>query len=179
MEDPHYALVAYIKNPVGLFVEQLRRDLHPELGHLPAHVTVLPPRPLRGTEEEAISLIRHVAGEFAPFDLGMGEVETFVPSTPTVFIRVARSAYRMRELHDRMNQDSLGYDEPWPYMPHLTIAKLESIERVEQAIGDARERWEGFPGERVVHIDRITFVRGCGPNTWADLVDFPLGNTTK
>ena len=37
----------------------------------------------------------------------MGDVETFLPLTPTVFIRVARGAYRMRELHDRMNRERI------------------------------------------------------------------------
>lgn len=179
MEAPHYALVAYIKDPVGLFVEQLRRDLHPELGHLSAHVTVLPPRPLFGTEEEADVLLSEVASRYTPFQLQMGEVETFVPATPTVFIRVAHAAYRMRELHDELNKGPLWYDEPWPYMPHLTIAKLESVDRVMDVIDDARRRWAEFQGPRVVQVERMTFVRGCGPNTWTDLSDYPLGDSSR
>ena len=46
MESPYYSLVAYVSNPVGQFVESLRRELQPEQGHLPAHLTVLPPRQL-------------------------------------------------------------------------------------------------------------------------------------
>ena len=49
-QKQRYALVAYVRNPVGEFVESLRRELHPELPHLAAHVTLLPPRFLAGTE---------------------------------------------------------------------------------------------------------------------------------
>src|SRR5260370_41662806 len=44
MLKPRYALVAYVKSPAGEFVETLRRELHPALPHMPAHLTILPPR---------------------------------------------------------------------------------------------------------------------------------------
>ena len=48
-----YALVSYIPDPLRRFLDDLRRELVP--GCVPAaHVTVLPPRPLSGTVEEAI-----------------------------------------------------------------------------------------------------------------------------
>jgi hypothetical protein len=43
MQNPRYALVAYVRSPVGEFIENLRRELHPDLPHLSAHLTILPP----------------------------------------------------------------------------------------------------------------------------------------
>ena len=37
MQNPHYALVAYVRHPVGDFVENVRKELHPELPLTPAH----------------------------------------------------------------------------------------------------------------------------------------------
>jgi 2'-5' RNA ligase len=173
MDSPQYALVAYVRNPVGIFVEQLRREIHPEHGHLPAHVTVLPPRPLRGTEGEALAAVSRFASAQPAFEIGLGEVESFIPSTPTIFIRVARAAYRMRELHDAMNAGALEYKEPWPYMPHMTIAKLNCTTDVEQVIETARQRWLSYPGSRQVPIDNLAFVRGSG-HTWFDIAQFSL-----
>ncbi len=90
-------------------MEDLRRELHPEHAHLPTHLTVLPPRPLQGSEEDAVSMLRQLAAKVAPFQVGLGEVESFLPITPTVFIRVSFAGYRMRELHDLMNRDPLAY----------------------------------------------------------------------
>ena len=45
-----YATVAYVRSPVGIFVEELRRDLHPAHTHADAHVTILPPRTLSGAD---------------------------------------------------------------------------------------------------------------------------------
>ncbi len=55
-----YAVVAYVRSPVGIFVEELRRELHPAHTHADAHLTVLPPRPLSGTEEQAVAALTEV-----------------------------------------------------------------------------------------------------------------------
>src|SRR3954462_8281231 len=102
-KPPQYALVAYLREPVGQFVEQLRGQLYPEHAHLAAHVTVLPPRELRGTEDDAIRGLQLAIGRFAAFNVELGEVESFAPVTPTVFIRVAKSAHRFRDMHVAFN----------------------------------------------------------------------------
>src|SRR6478736_1691896 len=103
MGNRHYALVAYVRNPVGEFVEKLRRELHPELPHLAAHLTILPPRLLRGSESNVVQALREACREAEPFEVTLGEVETFIPVTATVFIRVAHGAIRMQQLHDLLN----------------------------------------------------------------------------
>jgi 2'-5' RNA ligase len=173
MESLQYALVAYVRSPIGAFVEQLRREIHPEHAHLAAHVTVLPPRPLLGSEEDAVRDVERIASTHAAFNIGMGEVESFVPSTPTIFIRVARAAYRMRELHDQINKGGLRYEEPWPYMPHLTIAKLNCVSDAQELIETARQRWHEYRGSKDVRIDNLAFVRGSG-HTWFDIAQFSL-----
>ncbi|HLH07694.1 MAG TPA: 2'-5' RNA ligase family protein [Terriglobales bacterium] len=175
METVRYALVAYIRNALGEFVENLRSELHPPHAHLPAHITILPPRCLRGTEQEALEQVEAVCQGANPFIVELGEVETFMPVTPTVFIRVAHAAYRMRELHDQMNRASLWAEENWPYMPHLTIAKLETIEAAQEAENTARERWSTFRGSRLVCIEELTFVREASEERWTDLAPVPLG----
>ncbi|MDR3764914.1 MAG: 2'-5' RNA ligase family protein [Acidobacteriota bacterium] len=168
-----YALVAYIRNALGEFVEGLRREVHPPHSHLPTHLTVLPPRPISGSEEEAIVMLRQASAGMSAFQMELGEVESFLPITPTVFIRVAHAGYRMRELHDQFNQTPLAYNEPLPYMPHVTVAKLDDNERAAEVLSISKQRWLAFPGSHAVTIDRLTFVRGR-EHTWLDLADIPL-----
>jgi 2'-5' RNA ligase len=172
-----YALVAYVKAPVGEFVERLRGELHPALSHLPAHLTVLPPRPLQGTEEEARQVVESVCRQASPFEVLLGEVETFVPVTPTVFLRVAHAAYRLRELHDQLNRNALQAEEPWPYMPHLTIVKMSTEEEAGSAFEVAQKRWSQYQGSRRVLIEELTFVREAPGDTWEDLAPVPLGGS--
>jgi len=177
MEKPRYALVAYVKNAVGEFVQNLRQELHPDLPHLPAHLTILPPRHLRGSELSALETLEDICSHVEPFEVVLGEAETFVPVTPTVFIRVAHAAYRMRELHDRLNAQALMSEEEWPYMPHLTIIKLATEEQAQRAYIVARDRWAEYKGSRRISIRELTFVREEQNNRWTDLAGFPLGRS--
>src|SRR5439155_21634833 len=105
-------------------IENLRRELHPDLPHLSAHLTILPPRPLQGTESAPLQLLERICGEAEPFEVTLGNVETFIPDTPTVYIRVTQGASRLRELHDQLNTQSLMFTEECCYMPHVTSVKM-------------------------------------------------------
>jgi hypothetical protein len=69
--------IRYVKGPAGEFVENLRRELHPDLPHLAAHLTLLPTR---------------ICSEAQPFEVALGDVETFTPATPTVYLRVSQGS---------------------------------------------------------------------------------------
>jgi len=177
MQAQRYALVSYVRSSVGRFVERLRKELHPDLPHLPAHLTILPPRQLQGSELFALQTQEELCSRSEPFEVELGEVETFVPVTPTVFIDVAHSGHLMHELHNRLNTQALAAVEEWPYMPHLTIAKMSSHELAEQAYLVARDRWAEFSGSRLVTLKELTFVREERENHWVDLAGLPLGRT--
>ena len=175
MQNARYALVAYLKSPAGEFVEKLRRELHPDLPHLAAHLSILPPRPLHGSESAALQVLDRICGAEEPFEVTLGCVETFVPVTPTVFIRVDAAASRMSELHRKLNTEQLQFQEEWPYIPHLTIVKMGSEPPARKAYQIARERWEEYAGSRRILLERLTFVREESPNCWVDLAPIQLG----
>ena len=177
MQKPRYALVGYVKNSAGEFVENLRRELHPDLPHLAAHLTILPPRPLHGTESSALREIEHICSHEDPFEVDLGAVETFVPITPTVFIRIDGTYSRMCALHKRLNTGALAFHEEWPYIPHLTIVKMTTEPLAQNAFEIARERWAQYPGSRRILLEKLTFVREDAQNCWIDLAPIQLGRT--
>lgn len=168
-----YALVAYVRSELGQFVEELRRELHPMHAHLPTHMTVLPPRPLQGSEEDAAAMLQKMSAQVTPFEVALGEVESFLPVTPTVFIRVSYAGYKMRELHDLLNRDGLAYTESLPYMPHVTVAKLDDNARAQEVLQTSKIRWENYSGSHRILVNRLTFVRGSA-HTWTDLAEVAL-----
>lgn len=177
MQKTRYALVAYVKNAAGEFVEALRRELHPDLPHLAAHLTILPPRPLRTTESDALRQLECLCGNEEPFEVHLGTVETFIPLTPTVYIRVDGAASRMDELHRRLNSDELAFQEEWPYIPHLTIVKMSAEPAAQNALRLARGRWAEYVGSRRILVERLTFVREDAQNCWVDLAPIRLGRS--
>ena len=131
----------------------------------------------KAPEQEAVGLITQVCQKTAPFEVTLGEVESFIPLTPTVFIRVAGGAYRMRELHEEMNHGALAYREPWPYMPHLTIVKADELEEARKALEIARRRWAAYTDTRKTRLKSLSFVKGNG-DRWVNLVSIPFGGPT-
>lgn len=177
MQNPRYGLVGYVKGAAGVFVENLRRELHPDLPHLAAHLSLLPPRLLHGTETAALQLLERICGKAEPFEVALGDVESFTPVTPTVYIRVMQGASRMCELHGLLNTEVLECSEEWPYIPHLTIAKMAAGQPVERAFEVAREGWASYTGNRRILLERLSFVREDGQNCWLDLASVQLGRT--
>jgi 2'-5' RNA ligase len=174
MASSRYALVTYIRNPVGEFVEELRRELHPTTAHLAAHLSILPPRTLIGSEAAALEFLEEACSHAIPFSVELGDVQTFLPKTPTVFIEVKKAAARMRELHDQLCGRGLNCEESWPYTPHLTIVKTEHDEEARAAYAIAHERWAEFLGKRLVEVEELMFVRETD-NCWRDVAPVPLG----
>ena len=175
MQKLRYALVGYVKSPAGEFVENLRRELHPDLPHLAAHLTILPPRPLEGSESSALQVLERICGAAEPFEVTLGGVETFIPVTPTVFIRVDAAASRMCGLHKQLNTEALAFEEEWPYCPHLTIVKMGTAQLALNALKIAAERWAQYAGSRRILLERLTFVREDAQNHWVDLAPVMLG----
>jgi 2'-5' RNA ligase len=132
---------------------------------------------LSSSEPAAVEILEQFCRQVEPFEVSLGEVETFIPVTPTVFIRVAHAAYRMRELHDLLNIQGLQTQEEWPYMPHLTIVKMSSEDQAQYAYRAARTRWAEFDGSRCIEIRNLSFVREEAPSRWVDLAAIPLGSS--
>ena len=176
MQKPRYALVAYVRSPAGEFVENLRRELHPDLPHLAAHLTILPPRPLLGTESSALQVLERICGEAEPFEVTLGAVETFIPVTPTVFIRVDAAASRMCGLHGQLNTETLRV--PGRVALHPAPDHREDGQRAsgaQTAFKIASERWAQYSGSRRILLERLTFVREDAQNHWVDLAPVVLG----
>jgi 2'-5' RNA ligase len=169
MPPLRYAVVSYIQDPVGEFVRQMRDTLHPQLRHSAAHVSILPPRLLQGTEAELMQAFRRQCAREQAFAVELGEIDTFVPVTPTVFLRVMRGTESMREVHDRFNAGQLGGREDWPYVPHMTILKTMTFEEVDPARAIAQQQWASFRGSRVGWVRTLTFVRETESQSWVDL----------
>jgi hypothetical protein len=161
MPSSRYALVTYVRNPVGEFVEQLRRNSIPPWLTWPAHLTILPPRELVGNRSGRAGISGRSLQPRHPFDVELGDVETFLPTTPTVFIQVKRAAYRMRELHDQLAARVCAAGELALYSASHDLEDGKD-EQARAACWWRRERWAEFPGKRQVQVEELMFVRENG-----------------
>jgi 2'-5' RNA ligase len=168
-----FALVIYIPDPLGRFLDDLRRELVP--GCNPhAHVSVLPPRPLAVDWQIASEQVRQCAAARQPFEVALGAIRMF-PVTNVIYIELARGAGDLFEMHDAMNSDALEFAEPFQYHPHITVAQEIPVGMVADVDRRAKEMWDEYTGPRTFLAERTAFVQNTLKNCWIDLAESDLG----
>jgi 2'-5' RNA ligase len=168
-----FALVAYIPDPLGRFLDDLRVELTPDCKPH-AHVTILPPRPLHVDLTDTIRQIADDLKSAAPFWIELGEIEIFEASQ-VVYLGLARGASELRQLYGTLNCGCLKYNENFPYHPHITIGQNILPGDAPRLALIAKERWAKYQGPRGVDVSRLSFVQHVAPLIWADVAELPLG----
>jgi len=169
-----YALVIYVPDPLGRFLDDLRRALVPTCNPH-AHVSVLPPRPIAGDWRIAGEQVELTNATFEPFDIVLTGIEIF-PLTNVVYLELGQGAQQMYDLHAAMNSGALQFNEPFEYHPHITLAQEISAEDVKDIREKARAIWAAFDGPRSFRADRAAFVQNTMGNCWIDLAEYRLGS---
>jgi len=171
-----YALVIYVPDPLGRFLDDLRRDLVPDCNPH-AHVSVLPPRPLAVDWQVAGEQVRVCAGNWAPFEIVLERLRIF-PVTNVIYLELGKGAEEMFHIHAAMNAEALEFEEPFVYHPHITLAQEIPPGEVSRVNRRAQELWDGYQGPRSFRADRTAFVQNTLGNCWIDLAEFSLGAVT-
>lgn len=169
-----FALVTYTPDPLGPFLDRLRRELVPScFAH--AHVTILPPREIVCSEDEVVRQLRRSVHEFPPFRVELTGIEVFA-RTSVIYLGIGRGKNELRRMHDAFNRDALYFDEPHQYHPHVTLAQEISPDQVPALVQVAEKFWSEYRGPRTFELDALTFVQNTKGNQWLDLEEFPLGD---
>lgn len=168
-----YALVVYVPDPLGRFLDDLRRALVPDCNPH-AHVSVLPPRPIPGDWQVAREQVRATTANWAPFDIELTHIGVF-PMTNVVYLELGKGSAEMHDLHAAMNADALSFEEPFAYHPHITLAQEIPGDDVHTIRNRATEIWESFGGPRHFRAERTTFVQNTMGSCWVDLAEYALG----
>lgn len=168
-----FALVAYIPQPLGRFLDDLRMELTP--GCRPrAHVTVLPPRPLHHEVSETVHQLDEELKCAAPFRVDLGDIRIF-DTSHVVYLGVTHGYTELLRLYGALNCDCLSYAEPFPYHPHITLAQNVLAEEAARLAAVATERWAAYRGPRGFEVASLSFVQQVAPNVWADVAKVPVG----
>jgi 2'-5' RNA ligase len=168
-----FALVIYIPDPLGRFLDDLRRELVPHYNPH-AHVSVLPPRQLPSDWEAASGQARALTEGWPTFDVELTSVQVF-PATDVIYIGIGRGATELDRMHTALNSDVLAFPEPYLYHPHVTLAQEVSHDRVPELCERASRYWSEYRGSHVFRAERAMFVQNTVDNCWADLAEYSLG----
>lgn len=174
LQSPNvFALVIYVPDPLGQFLDDLRLELVPKCNPH-AHVSVLPPRSLTVSWQVASEHAKALAEGWAPFDVELTDIQVF-SKTDVIYIEVGAGTEELRGMHSAMNTGVLAFDEPFSYYPHITLAQDIAHGSVEQKTERARRRWREYAGPRVFRAERAVFVQNHRDDCWIDLAGYSLG----
>jgi len=162
-----FALVAYIRGSLGRFLDDLRLEIAPNCNPH-AHVSILPPRPIHGSADEAWEHIRTRVEDIPAFPVRIAEIEVF-PVTSVIYIALGQGRSDLEQMHRALNTGLLDFQEPFKYHPHITLAQEIPLPDVVPALELARHRWREWSHKREFLVDNVTFVQNTGQCGWRDL----------
>ena len=171
-----FALVIYIPDPLGSFLDHLRRELVPHYNPH-AHVSVLPPRPLAVSWQTASAEAAALTAGWEPFEVELNDVAIF-PVTDVVYLEVGRGSQELGRMHAAMNTTSLAFQEPFVYHPHITLAQELPLDQVSAVRELAARRWREYRGRRAFQASRAVLVQNTLSNCWLDLAVYALGTAS-
>jgi 2'-5' RNA ligase len=169
-----FALVGYIPEPLAGFLDRLRQELVPNC-FLRAHVTILPPRPICSSPEEAWDTIQSLVPLFRPFEVELTQVRVF-PVSDVLYVEIGRGNEELRNMHYGLNADGLFCHEPYSYHPHVTLAQNLKGDEVDELARVARARWNECKLPKRFHVEKAVFVQNTRRNCWLDLGESTLGH---
>lgn len=179
MGDTSCSVVAYLPGPLGEFVGRLRSRMNPQFAHWRSHVSVLPLRPLPEHLDEVLAEMQEKCLMVEPFEARLSEVQTFWPVNGVVYLSVSFGSGRLEELHALLNDGALRRVEPFPYVPHITLAQDLGESQTQAVLQDASREWAGYTGPRTIRVESLVLVRQREDLSWADIAPVPLGGALK
>lgn len=167
-----FSLVSYIEGRLGQFLNKLRTELVCECTAL-SHVTVLPPRTLAISAEEAAAQLRPRLAEFHAFGAEIAGIRIFSGSD-VIYADISFGRGELIAMHDKLNQNDLRSEEVFEYHPHITLAQKLAPQDVRAAAEVAQRRWDEARLPRSFEVSTLTFVQNTIQDRWVDLEAYAL-----
>lgn len=118
----------------------------PQAAQIPAHVTLLPPTPVRRDDLPAIRQhLQGAAERHDPFPMVLRGTGSFRPVSDVVFVQVAEGIAECEQIERRVRSGLLARDLAFYYHPHVTVAHdlpHEALDRASKTLADYEAAFE-------------------------------------
>ena len=148
-----FALVTYVPDPLGAFLQRLR-DALPGDDNPQPHITVLPPRTLSIPADAAIAQCELLLTGFPEFEVRLGRVQAF-PSTNVLYLDLIEGNTEVHRLHDALSSGGLAQDEEFDFRPHLTLSGCVADHELTRALTEASKIWADVPVPKIFTLREV------------------------
>ncbi|MGA7414730.1 MAG: 2'-5' RNA ligase family protein [Bryobacteraceae bacterium] len=159
-----FALVSYVPEPLGSTLDGLKTPPSGEPAS-PAHITLLPPRPLRTAPQLAYERIREVLAGFPAFELELTEICQF-PTTNVLYLAVGKGRDQIQELYRALNHGEFFHKEEFEFLPHLTLAYPADAAEAERMRIQLDKEWNQVRHLQPFIIDKAVFLSKAVDGDW-------------
>ncbi len=133
--------------PFARVLEEWRAEFgDPQAAQIPAHVTLLPPTPVRREDLPGIrSHLREAASRHRGFSMVLRGTGSFRPVSDVVFVQVAEGIAECEQIEREVRSGLLERDLTFYYHPHVTVAHdlpHEALDRASQTLADYEAAFE-------------------------------------
>jgi 2'-5' RNA ligase len=161
-----------IRGEAGDIIDALRKE-HDEMtaAVIGAHVTLAGPCDTALALEEIAAVMNRAAANTKPFKITIANVGTFLPVSPTSFLKTEPQA-RLKALHNDLVAQ-LRWEEAFPYHPHVTITEYLSPAETAEVV----RRLNTFDIEVTDTLDTIALLEKGSDGKWMPLHESRLRET--
>lgn len=164
-----------IPQPHATVLTKWRRQIgDPAADLIWPHVTLLPPTPVDAAAMDDIhEHLRAAAARSAPFVMHLAGTGTFRPTSPVVFIQIARGVSDCELLESAIRRGPLHRDLDFPYHPHVTVAH----EVPDDALDEAYDGLSGFVAR--FPVSSFALFSRAEDGRWEWHTEFALGGAAS
>jgi 2'-5' RNA ligase len=136
-----------IPEPYGKDLQSRRAGFGDPLAMaIPTHVTLLPPTAVDDAVlPEVEEHLRAIAATEHPFEMLLRGTGSFRPTSPVVFVQVAKGIPDCERIEARVRSGPLARDLVFPYHPHVTVAHHLPDDVLDLAFDELAGYEAGFP----------------------------------
>jgi 2'-5' RNA ligase len=166
-----FGIAHMFKGHVADVVDNLRKKYDEKTANaVGPHVTMAGPCDSDMTDEEVTSILSLVASKTRSFRLTIMNIDTFLPVSSTSFLRI-KPKKRLITIHNKLVL-KLGWEEAFPYHPHVTITEYLSPKETFEVVSKMRKN--KFHETDI--LDSIALLQKNQVGKWILLQEFQLKN---
>ena len=94
--------------------------------------------------------------------------------TQVIYLAVGAGRLALEQMHGLLIADGAAFAEPYPFQPHITLARCLEADRVEEVRAKACAMWSEYPKERFFRAEVFAFVENIAQNEWIDVAEIRL-----
>lgn len=167
-----YGIAIFPSKKLQDIANALRKRYDPNYAAIPPHVTLKSPFEITDNNiQQTIDNISTISEKTSPFSLNVYKLGTFHPTNNVIYLKVQENE-ELTKLHRQLNEGVLKHEDPYNFVPHITIAQELADAEHADVYGSLNMR--DINHEEIV--DRFQLLYMLENDRWTVYETFHLGN---